>query len=306
MITSHNLIKQRVLIVGSNGMLGQKLCEFYASKPSEIELLAASAEDSSFIPGLEYLKIDLTKRESVKEVVYDFVPDLIVNAAAFTNVDQCETQRELSWKINVKGVEYLAECSRILECRLIHISSDYVFDGKNGPYQETDRPNPISYYGREKLAAENALRISGAIYSIVRTNVLYGPVKNGRADFVRWVYDSLKNAKPIRIVNDQYNNPTFLEDLVQGIHKIYSYNKDGIYHIGGAEVLHRYDFTLKIADFFQLDKSLITPITTAELNQPAPRPLKSGLITLKAQSELNYKATPIYETLVKMKKDLGL
>jgi len=294
------------LIIGSNGMLGQKLCEFYASKSAKVELLAASAEDSSFIPNIEYVKIDITKRESVKDVVFDFVPDLVINAAAFTNVDQCETQRELSWKINVKGVEYLAECARILECRLIHISSDYVFDGKNGPYQEIDRPNPISYYGREKLAAENALRISGAMYSIVRTNVLYGPTKYGRADFVKWVYDSLKNGKPIRIVNDQFNNPTLIEDLVDGINRIYAYRKEGIYHIGGAEFLQRYDFTLRIADFFQLDKSLITPITTAELQQPASRPLKSGLITLKAQSELNYKPTPMYETFVKIKKDLGL
>lgn len=294
------------MIIGSNGMLGQKLCEFYASKSAKVELLAASAEDSSFIPNIEYVKIDITKRESVKDVVFDFVPDLVINAAAFTNVDQCETQRELSWKINVKGVEYLAECARILECRLIHISSDYVFDGKNGPYQEIDRPNPISYYGREKLAAENALRISGAMYSIVRTNVLYGPTKYGRADFVKWVYDSLKNGKPIRIVNDQFNNPTLIEDLVDGINRIYAYRKEGIYHIGGAEFLQRYDFTLRIADFFQLDKSLITPITTAELQQPAPRPLKSGLITLKAQSELNYKPTPMYETFVKIKKDLGL
>ncbi len=294
------------MIIGSNGMLGQKLCEFYASKSAKVELLAASAEDSSFIPNIEYVKIDITKRESVKDVVFDFVPDLVINAAAFTNVDQCETQRELSWKINVKGVEYLAECARILECRLIHISSDYVFDGKNGPYQEIDRPNPISYYGREKLAAENALRISGAMYSIVRTNVLYGPTKYGRADFVKWVYDSLKNGKPIRIVNDQFNNPTLIEDLVDGINRIYAYRKEGIYHIGGAEFLQRYDFTLRIADFFQLDKSLITPITTAELQQPASRPLKSGLITLKAQSELNYKPTPMYETFVKIKKDLGL
>ncbi|MEJ2614041.1 MAG: SDR family oxidoreductase [Ignavibacteriaceae bacterium] len=188
---------------------------------------------------------------------------------------------------------------------LIHISSDYIFDGTNGPYAENAKPNPLGYYGRTKLASENALKISGSVHTILRTNVLFG-IADSRPDFVRWVVNSLKNKKHIRIVTDQFNNPTFIDDLVQAISKVIEFKKDGIYHIGGRDFLSRFDFTEKIADFFNLDKSLITEIKTEELNQKARRPLKSGLITLKAETELGFKPHTILESLAMMKKELKI
>jgi len=136
--------------------------------------------------------------------------------------------------------------------------------------------------------------------------VLYGIAKFGRPDFVKWVVDSLRSKKQIRIVTDQINNPTFIDDVVQAINKIIELRKEGIYNIGGAEFISRYDFTLMIADYFNLDKNLIVPIKTEELNQPARRPLKSGLITIKAQSELGYKPHTILQTFELMKTELGL
>jgi dTDP-4-dehydrorhamnose reductase len=206
----------------------------------------------------------------------------------------------------VKAVEYIAEAARVIDAHLIHISSDYIFNGKNGPYSENTIPNPIGYYGRTKLASENALKISGAIYTILRTNVLYGTAPDSRPDFVKWVVESLRNKKNIRIVIDQINNPTFIDDLVQAISKIIEFGRTGIYHIGGREFLSRFDFTNIIADYFHLDKSLVTPITTEELNQRAKRPLKSGLITLKAETELGYKPHLIPEALEEMKRELVL
>ncbi|MDZ7764960.1 MAG: dTDP-4-dehydrorhamnose reductase [Melioribacteraceae bacterium] len=303
MISSKDILKNRILIVGSNGRLGQSLTEKLKNKV-KTELLCCSIEKESLFVDVEYRQVDMTKKEEVKKVVLDFVPDFIINAAAYTNVDKCETEREIAWKVNVAGAEYFAQYARLVDAHITHISSDYVFDGEAGPYSETDKPNPISYYGRTKFASENALKISGTKYAIVRTNVLYGPSEFGNPDFVNWVIESLSNGKEINIVTDQINNPTFIPDLADGIIQIIDYDKDGVFNIGGAELLSRYDFTIRIADYFKLDKSLINKIKTSDLNQPAPRPLNSGLITLKAETELNYKPLSIEETFLMMAKSL--
>lgn len=301
----NELVKRRILLTGSNGMLGQQLAEFYSNK-NNYELLCISLEAKSALEGIDYLSCDLSDKEGIKKIVYDFCPDSIVNTAAYTNVDLSETERELCWKINVKGVEYLSDASRIIDAHLIHVSTDYIFDGKKGPYNETAKPNPIGYYGRTKLASENVLKISGINFTVIRTNVLYGPAKNSRPDFVQWVVKMLQDRKQIRIVTDQINNPTFTYDLVQSISKILELRKYGIYNIGGPEFISRYDFTLRIADYFNLDKSLIVPIKTKELNQAARRPLQSGLLTIKAQSELGFKPHTIEETFQIMKNKLDL
>lgn len=300
-----DLVKTRILIFGSNGMLGQRAVEFYSNNKN-VELLSSSIEDQSVNPEIEYISCDITERTQVKKIIYDFCPDFILNAAAFTNVDLSESERENAWKLNVKAVEYIAEAARAIDAHIIHISTDYIFNGKNGPYSENDKPSPVGYYGRTKLASENAIKLNGVKNTIIRTNVLYGIAKKSRPDFVRWVVNSLRAGKEIKIVTDQINNPTFIDDLVSAINKIISFKKEGIFNIGGKEFLSRYDFTIQIADFFKLDKTLITPIKTSDLNQPARRPLKSGLLTLKAQTELDYKPVSIAESLSLMKKELGL
>jgi dTDP-4-dehydrorhamnose reductase len=301
----NGLVKNRILITGSNGMLGQRAVEFYSSNEN-VELLATSVEDKSVINSVEYRQCDIKSRECIKKLIYDYCPDFIVHTAAFTNVDLSEKLREDAWRINVKGVEYIAEAARAIDAQIIHISTDYIFDGNNGPYYENDIPNPIGYYGRTKLASENALRISGTLFTILRTNVLYGIARDSRPDFVRWVVNSLSKKEKIRIVKDQINNPTFIDDLVQAINKVIDFRKTGVYHIGGKEFLSRFEFTKRIAEFFNLDKNLIIPITTEELNQPARRPLNSGLWILKAETELGYKPHTIDESLSLMKKELGL
>lgn len=300
-----DFIKRRIIITGANGMLGQRLFEFYSTL-NDVELLVSSIENEFVFKNQNYIRADISNRNELKKVIYDFCPDFIINAAAYTNVDKSESERETAWKINVKGVEYITETARVLDSHIVHISSDYIFDGKNGPYTENDIPNPLGYYGRTKLASENVLKISGTKNTILRTNVLYGTAKYSRSDFVKWVVESVRAGKEIRIVDDQFNNPTFIDDLVQAINKVIELRKEGIYNIGGSEVLSRYDFTMIIADFFNLDKYLIKKIQTEDLDQPARRPLKSGLITIKAQSELGYKPHSIIQSLELMKRELGL
>jgi len=294
---------KRILIVGSNGMLGQSLTTHFMFN-NDVDLMCASFENESFYENVKYSKIDISSQSEVKLLIKQFSPNVIINCAAYTNVDGCETEKELSWAINVTGVENLAKYGRICDAHLIHISTDYIFDGENGPYSEDELPSPISQYGKEKLAAENAIKIARIKHTIIRTNVLYGATQFGRPDFVKWVYNSLTEKKNIRIVTDQINNPTYIDDISYAIGKIIEFNKLGFFNIGGAELLSRIDFTFKIADYFNLDKSLITPIFTSELNQPARRPLKSGLIILKAQSEINYHPLSIEKTLSLMKRNL--
>lgn len=286
-------------------MLGQRLVEYFSADNS-FELFAASVEDKSFFDKLNYRTLDITNKSAVQKIIKEFYPDYIINSAAYTNVDGCESEKELAWKINVTGPEHIAFYASTINAHFIHISSDYVFDGKAGPYSETDKVNPISYYGKSKLASENALHKFGGKYTIIRPNVLYGPAKYGRNDFVKWVVTSLRDGKEIRIVDDQFNNPTYIDNLVSAISSIINFNKIGLYHIGGKELLNRFDFTMRIADYFKLDKTLVSRIKTEELNQAANRPLKSGLVTLKAETELAYKPFSIEDTFSLMQKELNL
>ncbi len=300
-----DLIKKRILIFGSNGMLGQRLTEQYLCDEN-VELFCSSFEDDSFMKDVDYKQVDLSDKKEIKSLINQFYPDIIINAAAYTSVDKSEEERELAWAINADAPGKISKYGNAIDAKLVHLSTDYVFDGNEGPYDEKELPNPINYYGRSKLAGENAIKANLCKYAILRTNVLYGPAKYGRMDFVKWVVNSVREGKSIKIVNDQINNPTYIDDLVQGILKVIEFGKEGIYNIGGTEFLDRFEFTLRIADFFELDKSKIKPISTAELNQLAKRPLKSGLITLKAETEFGYKPMPIEETFLLMKKELGL
>lgn len=300
-----NMIKSRILLIGSNGMLGQRLADFYSSS-SDVELLCTSQEEKSFNDDVEYKSLDITQKQKVKEIILSFFPDFVINTAAYTNVDKAESERELTWKVNVNGVENIALYSWTIDAHLIHISTDYIFDGKNGPYSESDKPFPINYYGRSKLASENSIRTSGVRFTILRSNVLYGPAKFGRPDYVKWVIESLSSNKEIRIVTDQFNNPTFIDDICIAINKIIQFKKEGIFNIAGPEILSRLEFTNRIADYFMLDKNLIKPIVTGDLMQPAPRPLKSGLITLKAETQIGYKPTGIKESFAIIKKHLNI
>lgn len=289
---------KRVLITGANGLVGQKLVEVF-SKDRSFDLLICARQPAPYNASASfgYLSLDITQRGAVKELVWNFSPDYIINAAAFTDVDGCEREKELSWKANVTAVENLVAAARLVEACIVQISTDYIFDGKAGPYDETALPNPLNYYGREKLAAENAVRASGENWLIIRTNVVYGVAPRVKKNFALWLAQELKKQRHVNVVSDQYGNPTLADDLARGIYELVRRNKRGVYHIAGADYLSRYEFALKLAEVFGYDKSLITPIKTADLNQLAVRPLQSGLITVKAQAELGMNFLGVEESL---------
>jgi len=291
---------KRILITGSNGLLGQKITNLFLNNKN-YQLLNTSIEDKSYlnkVNNLYYKKLNIVNRSEVLKLVDDFVPDIIINTAAITNVDECETERALAWKVNVKGVENIIYAAKMVGAKIIHFSSDYVFDGKSGPYNEKDRPNPLSYYGRTKLASENLLISSGIVYTIIRTMVLYGIAQNVKDNFAVWLYNNLKQCKQIRVVDDQIGNPTLVDDLAFSVLKIVEFDRTGLYHIAGSDLISRFDFAIALAKEFKFDKKLISPIKTPILKQPAPRPLKSGFITLKAEIELSLKMSGINQGLM--------
>jgi len=297
----------RVLITGCHGLLGQKVLKVFL-KSTSAEILATAKEPKTFLDlkGFDYTMLDITNRSDVKNLVVYFNPDVIVNTAAYTNVDGCELNRELAWRVNVEGVRNLVHSARRVDAKLIHISTDYIFDGKNGPYDENAIPNPINYYGRTKLASENEIKIGGIRFAILRTNVLYGFGKNVKSNFALWLYNKLSSGEKIKVVTDQIGNPTYVDDLAFAILKVVEFDKEGIYNVGGKDFVSRYDFALKLAEIFSFDHELIIPVKTSELNQVAPRPLKSGLITLKAEAELGLKPYGVEDGIRQFKFELDV
>ncbi|HWP82142.1 MAG TPA: dTDP-4-dehydrorhamnose reductase [Bacteroidota bacterium] len=296
---------KRILICGSNGLLGQRLA-LLLSGNTEYEVLNTSRQRSFVFDHqlFDYTQLDITHKSDVKSLVSSFQPDVILNAAAATNVDWCETHREEAWKINVVGVENLVEAARKVNALLVHVSTDYVFDGKHGPYKEDDRPNPISYYGKTKLAGENVMRIGDIRWAIVRTIVVYGSGIDVKQNFALWVVNSLKEGKQIRCVDDQISSPTHVADLAYAMIKIFELDKTGLFHVCGSEQVSRYDFALRTAEVFGLDSGLIQRTKTADLHQPAARPPVTGFITLKAETELGLKPMNVIQGLTLLRKEL--
>jgi dTDP-4-dehydrorhamnose reductase len=297
---------KRVLVTGANGLLGQRLALLLGER-STYELLLTSHHPTSFLnhyPLLDYTQLDITCKSDVKSLATSFRPDVIINAAAMTNVDACESQRELAWKVNVHGVENLVDVSRTLDAKLIHISSDYVFDGLHGPYEEEDRPNPINYYGKTKLASENVIRMSDLRYAIIRTIVLYGTGKNVKQNFALWVIENLKERRPIKAATDQIGNPTYVDDLAFCILQVIEEGGEGVYHLSGSERLSRYEFARRICTVFGFDESLIVPVPSEEIRQAARRPLNTGFVTLKVQTELGLKPADVTQGLTMLRRQM--
>ena len=294
---------KKVLLTGSNGLLGQALEQLFQKR---YQVLSTGIEDAAEVKTSEnsYQILDITDLTKCKDVINEFKPDVIVNAASFTNVDECENKKEQCWQINVKAVENLANLARRHDIHLIQYSTDYVFDGANGPYQEADRPQPLGYYGKSKLASENVLRQIGCPFSIIRTCVLYGTGIAVKKNFFLWVLENLQKEKPISVVTDQFNNPTLAEDLATGSLLIIEKAAVGLYHLAGEEYLNRFEFASMIAKIFDLPADRIKAIKSSQLKQSAPRPLLGGLKIDQAKEKLGYHPRTVSESLSYLKRKI--
>jgi len=283
--------KRRVLITGSNGLLGQKLVSLL--KKREAIHLFATSRGPNRNPnknGCEYHAFDVADREAVFEYFYRLRPSEVIHTAAMTNVDACELNAEECRRQNVDAVQNLCDACQEFGARIIHLSTDFIFDGLDGPYAEDALPNPLSVYGQSKWDAERVIASAAIPSAIIRTVLLYGVIPDpSRSNIVLWARQSLMDGKNIRVVHDQVRSPTLAEDLADGVVAVLLRDKTGVFHVSGAETMTIFELVQRVARFWKLDESLIEPIDSVTLSQPARRPPKTGFIILKAQTELGYK-----------------
>lgn len=295
----------KVLITGANGLLGQKLVQLYEDKVVEV-IATGKGENRNPQSSYTYEQMDITSMEEVSRIISFHQPDVVINTAAMTHVDQCELDPETCQKLNVDAVAYLIDACRKTNSFIIHLSTDFIFDGKSGPYLEEDLPNPLSKYAESKLESEKLLETSGLKHAIVRTMLVYGIAHDmSRSNIILWVKKSLEEKKLIKVVNDQWRTPTLAEDLAKGCALIAEKRAEGIWNISGKDLLSPYDMAVATADFFNLDQSLIEEVDGSVFTQPARRPARTGFILDKAKRELGYEPVSFKEGLAILKTQLA-
>jgi dTDP-4-dehydrorhamnose reductase len=283
-------LMKTILVTGSNGLLGQKITErLFTTK--QFKLIATSKGEDRYPikDGYIYAEMNIVDPRNVREVIERYRPDAIIHTAALTNVDTCEDQKELAYQLNVESVKILISICEEYDIQLVHLSTDFVFDGANGPYTEEAAVSPLSYYGQTKVEAEEAIKASKCRWAILRTILVYGIVSDmSRSNIVLWAKGALEKGAPINVVNDQWRMPTLAEDLADCCLLAVEENAQGIYNASGKDMMSVCELVERVADYWKLDKSLIHEVSAATLNQTAKRPVRTGFVLDKTIRELGY------------------
>jgi dTDP-4-dehydrorhamnose reductase len=280
----------KVLITGANGLLGQHLIHAL-QETGAYEILATARGNNRLKDqsGYRYASLDFTNQTEVEKISTAFSPDIILHAGAMTNVDECETNKTACWQANVKATQYLIHSAKRNNAFFLLLSTDFIFNGNDGPYDESALPDPLSYYGVSKLAAEMLLQECGLPWAIARTVLVYGIAEDlSRSNIILWVKKNLEEGKKIKAVTDQWRTPTLVQDLAAGCKLILNKMATGIFNISGKDFLTPYDMATATADYFGLDHSLIAKADASTFSQVAKRPAKTGFIIKKAKKELGY------------------
>lgn len=264
----------KVLIVGASGFLGRALCDV----PFQgLDRVPAARNPRPPYMGSDGFRVDVTDAESVVRVISQVRPDWVVNAAAEAGVDRCERNPDLARRVNVWGTRNLIRACENAGAGLVTVSTNYVFDGRAGPYAETDSTSPVNVYGRTKLDAEEIVLGSPCHGLVVRTAVLYGYRAGCRPNFVTWALESLVRGETIRVVTDEWANPTCVDELAVFLLGLCLRDFRGVIHFAGPEFMSRYEMVRRICQCFNLDADLVVPVTSEELGQIARRPPGAGL-----------------------------
>jgi dTDP-4-dehydrorhamnose reductase len=286
----------RLLVTGGSGLMGSKVAELALRKGYDVFSGYAHHEPEHGVR----VKLDLTDGTSMTDAVRECRPDLIIHTAALTDVDLCETNQDLAYKMNVLATKNLAEAAREVGAYTVYTSTDYIFDGYSGMYKEEDATNPVNYYGYCKLLGEQYCD------AVARTCVIYGAKPaSGKVNFALWIVESLLNGKTIKIVTDQYITPTLNTNLAGMVLELAARRLRGLYNLAGATRISRFDFGVKLAKTFELDEDLIIKSKMSEMKWAAKRPSDSSLDTSKASRYLEAKPWSIEEALRTLKAEIG-
>ena len=261
----------RILVLGHRGMLG---CDI-------VDRLSLDHD----VVGKDIDEFDITVPEECIRVVAEIQPEVVVNAAAYTDVDGCETKRETCFSVNADGVKFVALACRDKHIKIVHFSTDYVFNGtKETPYKENDECDPINVYGKSKLEGERCLQNLSNNFIIIRTAWLYG--KNGK-NFVNTIIGKAKEEATLRVVHDQMGSPTYTVDLATAVHVLINGDHRGLFHVTNRGRCTWYEFALKILEYANITDVRVDPITTDEFPRAASRPRYSVLSSKKFSEQVN-------------------
>ncbi|MBL4585504.1 MAG: SDR family oxidoreductase [Flavobacteriales bacterium] len=297
---------KKILVTGSNGLLGQKLV-YKLKDRKDVELTATARGNDRLLnqSGYTFLSLNIEDQNNVDSVIDSIKPDHIIHTAAMTQVDDCELNHAACDRANVEAVQYITEAAERNNCHLVHISTDFIFNGKDGPYDETAVADPLSYYGNAKWKGELIVQNSNLKWVILRTVLTYGIVDNmSRSNIVLWAKGALEKGNSINVVDDQFRSPTWAEDLADACILAVEKSATGIYNISGKETLSIIDLVKEVADYYGLNKELINPVSSKTLNQAAKRPPNTELIIDKARRELGYKPHSFKEGIALMEKQI--
>ncbi len=283
-----NKDQPKIIITGISGLVGSHLAHRF-DKRLEIVGVSRKPDKYPLLENITPISLDIIHEKALTTFLDNSEYDIIINCAALTDVDRCETDRRLAMKLNTEASAIMAEHCKKRDCLLIHLSTDYLFDGKVGPYSEESIPNPINYYGQTKLWAEEAIIASGCDYIIVRTNHIYGNLPDGPSRLVRWVLQA--ETQQIKAAGDQYNNSTWAGNLADCIIELVDGDFRGVINVGGPDYLSRYEFAVRGAEIFGFGSDNIVKSRIAELGMTAPRPLKAGL-TINKMKKI-FKTAPV-------------
>ena len=278
-------MKTKLLIIGGSGLLGSTLIQYALNK---YQIHTTYNKNEISFDSITSTKIELLDdRLKIINLIQDLKPDIIVHTAAHPNVDICEKNPKVADMLHIDISKDIAMVCKEVNSKLIYISTDAVFEGQlNKKYVESDKPNPINYYGKTKLEAEKIILGMDSKNVVLRTSVIYGWHKRSR--FTNWILETLKEKKSIDPFIDQYNTPTLVDDIAKSILLIITLGISGLYHATGKTCINRYDFAVELANSFGYDKNLIKPITSLEKKQDAPRPISTCLDSSKLEGMMNY------------------
>lgn len=298
----------RILITGSNGFVAQKFCELYGEIPKNNVFLGISKAPNRnrFLPSESFVQCDLTDLVQLSAILSEFRPTHILHAAAISSVEACVQNPELAKAVNVELTKFLGEYATNHNTHLTFLSTDFVFDGRRQEfYSETDSTAPTNAYGQTKVEAEQHLIDLGGNIAILRTILVYGCIADPtRSNLVLWAKQQLEANKPIKVVNDQWRMPTWVDDLAYACFLSMEKSVTGIFHISGGEQLSIESAVRHAAEYWQLDQSLIQSISAKEIGQDQNRPQRTGFILDKAKTILGFTPTPFIVSLQKIEEQL--
>ncbi len=288
---------KRILLTGASGFLGGHV---YTLLTGSHHVMALYNKNKPNIAKNDWTFLDLTDSVTVKRVVNDFIPHVIIHAAAFSNLDVCEKNPESAWKVNVKATQTLAELSASLGSRFIYVSSDMVYDGKGSFYKEDDPVSPISVYGQNKVDAENIVRDVVKNHVIARAALIYGRHIIGGNSFSEWFENKLEQKENVSLYTDQFRTPVLVNNLAEILVEMAGNDFIGTVHLGSPDRIDRYTFGKQLCRIGGYDPNLLQPCSMHDHHPAAPRPADISFSVEKAQKVFKTKLLTTGQGLERM------